>query len=156
MNQRLRNMEAELIAMESLSAPLKAEVDKVNGSMARVGDRYEAGEITKEKYDEKRADYRKQLKALEAQMVPADPELNLQYARIRKDIDEWRRWIDTTKLLRSPDDYQMWMEHLLSGEVRETLDKFDVKVWAFPDHIEARGMIPTQTVQRVFTSAPPT
>ena len=47
----------------------------------------------------------------------------------------------------------MWMEHLLSGETRETLDKFDVKVWAFPDHIEARGMIPTQTVQRVFTYA---
>jgi hypothetical protein len=38
------------------------------------------------------------------------------------------------------------------GDFRAFLEKFEIKLWAFSDRVEIRGIIPTQALQRVLNS----
>jgi len=150
---RLTGLEAELRQMEQLAAPLKAEVDRLKGTMSRVGDRYESGELSKAEYDKKVAEYRSQLKALEARMPPADPNLQTKYRELQARVNNTRSLLEGTGWFNK-ERVRSWANWELAtpGDFRAFLEKFEIKLWAFSDRVEIRGIIPTQALQRVLNS----
>lgn len=105
-------------------------------------------------YEAKVTTYKDQMKAIEARMPPAGPKLQLEYRDLQTQIDSTRAllegsdWFDRkhTKVWAS-------LELFDSSDLRAFMDKFQIKIWAFPDRIEVRGMIPTQVVQQVYASS---
>ena len=150
---RLTGLEAELRQMQQLAVPLKAEADRLKGAMDRVGDRYESGELSKAEYDKKLAEYRSQLKALEARMPPADPNLQTRYRELQARVNNTRSLLEGTEWFNKGRT-RAWANWELAtpGDFRAFLEKFEIKLWAFPDRVEIRGVIPTQVVQRVLGS----
>jgi hypothetical protein len=150
---RLTGLEAELRQMEQLAVPLKAEADRLKGAMARVGNRYESGELSKAEYDTKVAEYRLQLKALEARMPPADPNLQIKYRELQVRVNNTKSLLEGTEWFNK-ERTRAWANWELAppGDFRAFLEKFEIKLWAFSDRVEIRGIIPTQALQRVLNS----
>lgn len=152
---RLASLEQESGRLQDIVAPQKAQADKLKEIMARVGERYENGELPRNEYLDKLGEYKAQLKAIESNMPTSDQKLRADYENLEERIEAIRSLIKggiKGKLGQVRTDLQGFI--LQSPDLlREFMRQFDISIWAFRDRIEIRGLIPTQTVKQINSSA---
>lgn len=155
---RIDQFESELRQMSETIAPIQERINDLKNTMGRAGDRYEQGNLPKAEFDQKMKDYKKQVSALERQSLNIDPDTQYKYEELSGRIESYKKNYNYEGMLNLRDWFDSdnvqgllnWTPVHGGTKFREFLDKFQIQVWAFPDKLEVRGLIPTQTVQHVF------